>query len=137
MFVPQPPAAAWARADLDGTLTRELALRALAPDAPGRKGPALVVGIAWVLGNIISVVLGAVVFLPAPLTQFFPFTSFVWPFGTMVILWGHATSIVHRSRLLWLRIPGPRAGVRREIEHALLRKLRGGACCCSSAWPRL
>ena len=127
MFAPQPPAAAWARADLEGTLTRELALRALATgQPPGQKGRALVVGIAWVLGNIVIVVLGAVLFLPAPLTQFFSFTSFVWPFGTMVLLWGHATGIVHRSRLLWLRIPGPRDGVRREVEHALLRKLRGG-----------
>ena len=127
MFAPQPPAAAWARADLEGTLTRELALRALATgQPPGRKGRALVVGIAWVVGNIVIAVLGAFLFLPAPLTQFFSFTSFVWPFGTMMLLWGHATGIVHRSRLLWLRMPGPRDSVRREIEHALLRKLRGG-----------
>jgi hypothetical protein len=55
----------------------------------------------------------------------FPFTSFVWPFATMIILWSKATGIVHRSRLLWLRMPGARAAVRREIERALLRNLGG------------
>ena len=127
MYAPQPPAGAWARAELEGTLTRELALRALVTGRPpSQGGRALGVRIAWVVGNVVIVVLGAFLFLPAPLTQFFSFTSFVWPFTTMLLLWGHATGIVHRSRLLWLRIPGPRDSVRREIEHALLRKLRGG-----------
>jgi hypothetical protein len=127
MFAPQAPAGAWARADLEGTLTRELALRALVTgQPPGQKGRALTLRTAWVVGNPVIVVLGAVLFLPAPLTQFFSFTSFLWPFSTMLLVWGYATGIVHRSRLLWLRIPGPRDAVRREVERALLRKLRGG-----------
>ena len=127
MFAPQPPAGAWARTELEGTLTRELALRALVTGRPPvQKGLALVVRTAWVAGNVVIMVLGAFLFLPAPLTQFFAFTSFVWPFGTMMLLWGHATGIVHRSRLLWLRTPGSRDGVRREVEHALLRNLRSG-----------
>jgi hypothetical protein len=127
MYVPQAPAGAWARAELEGTLTRELALRALATgQPPGQKGRALVVRTAWLLAPTVIVVLGAFLFLPAPLWEFFSFTSFVWPFGTMMLLWGHATGIVHRSRLLWLRTPGSRDAVRREIEHALLRNLRGG-----------
>jgi len=127
MFAPQAPAGAWARADLEGTLTRELALRALVTgQPPGQKGRAIVVSTAWVLGNAAIVVLFLFIFIPAPLTQFFSFTSFFWPFGTMLLLWGHATAIVHRSRLLWLRVPGPRDDVRREIERALLRKLLSG-----------
>jgi len=93
---------------------------------PSQKNRALVIRTAWVVGNVVILVLGAFLFLPAPLTQFFSFTSFVWPFGTMMLLWGHATGIVHRSRLLWLRTPGSRDAVRREVEHALLRNLRSG-----------
>jgi hypothetical protein len=127
MLAPQAPAGAWARSDLEGTLTRALALRALATgQPPGQKSRALALRTAWVAGNIVIVVFGAVLFLPAPLTQFFSFTSFLWPFGTMLLLWGYATGIVHRSRLLWLRTPGPRDAVRRKIEHALLRNLGGG-----------
>jgi hypothetical protein len=44
----------------------------------------------------------------------------------MMMLWGRATPIVHRSRLLWLRMAGSRDAVRREIERALLRSLCGG-----------
>jgi hypothetical protein len=122
MFAPQAPAGAWARADLEGTLTRELGLRALVTgQPPGQKGRALVFVIALNIGLAVIVV-----FLMTALAGFVSFTSFVWPFATMLLLWGRATGIVHRSRLLWLRMPGSREVVRREIERALLRNARGG-----------
>jgi hypothetical protein len=123
IFAPQPPAAAWARADLDGSVTRELALRALVTgQPPGRMGRALVFSIALNVGLAFIVVF----FLMASFTGFFAFTSFVWPFAAMLVLWGKATAIVHRSRLLWLRMPGSRETVRREIERALLRNACAG-----------
>jgi hypothetical protein len=120
VFAPQARSGAWASADLEGNVTRELALRTLATaQPPGRKGRAFVLLTALALGAVVIMV------LLTPRARLFPFTSFIWPFGAMLLLWGKATSIVHRSRLLWLRLPGPRDGVRREIERALLHNLRG------------
>ena len=122
MYVPQATSGAWARADLDGTVTRELALRTLVTGQPPRqerRALGFVVGANIALAAIVLVVVTS-------FAGFASFTSFVWPFGTMLLLWGKATSIVHRSRLLWLRTPGSRGTVRREIERALLRNARGG-----------
>lgn len=117
MYVPQVASGAWAHADLDGTVTREHALRTLVTGQPPRQERrAFVFAIA---ANI-----GVAVILLVLLTSFAGFaslTSFIWPFATMLMVWGKATSIVHRSRLLWLRMPGSREAVRREIERALLR----------------
>lgn len=112
-LVPQPHARAWSGVDLDGLLTRESALRALVTARPPRSGKRVarvVIGLGLATAAIVASV---------P----FPFTSFVWPFATMIIVWSKATGIVHRSRLLWLRMPGARPAVRREIERALLRNL--------------
>jgi hypothetical protein len=123
MFVPQLPAGAWARANVEGTVTRELALRALVTgQPPGRlEGRALVLAIVLNIGLAVVMVL-----LMTSLAGFFSFTSFVWPFAAMLMVWGQATGIVHRSRLLWLRMPGSREAVRREIERALLRNAPRG-----------
>jgi len=116
-FNPQPRARAWASAELGGALPRDVALRMLVTARPpGREG--------WALA-LVGIVLGVNVAAMSVAAPFFSFTSSFWPFGTMLLLWGHATSIVHRSRLLWLRMPGPRDAVRREVERALLRNVRG------------
>jgi hypothetical protein len=120
VFAPQARRGAWASADLERNLTRERALRTLVTaEPPGRKTQAFVLFAALALGAVVIMV------LLTPRGRLFPFTSFIWPFGAMLLLWGKATSIVHRSRLVWLRMPGPRDGVRREIERALLHNLRG------------
>lgn len=122
MYVPQPPAGAWARTDLDGTVTRELALRTLVTGEPPRQGRRT---LGYGIGTNIGLAVITLVLLTS-FAGFASFTSFVWPFGTMLLLWGKATSIVHRSRLLWLRMPGSREAVRGEVERALLRTARGG-----------
>jgi hypothetical protein len=122
VYAPQPPARTWAHAELDGPVTRELALRALVTgQPPGKERRSLVLIIALNVGLAVIVLV-----LVTSFAGFASFTSFVWPFATMLLLWGNATSIVHRSRLLWLRMPGPREAVRREIERALLRNARAG-----------
>jgi hypothetical protein len=73
----------------------------------------------------IGVCTAVIVAVLTPAARFLPLTSFVWPVAAMIGLWSKATSIVHRSRLLWLRIPGARLAVRREVERALLRNLAG------------
>jgi hypothetical protein len=119
-LVPQPPSLKWPGSDIGETVTRDRALRVLI----GAQLPwsqRLVTGTA----NIVVFAVVAMIFA-SPNGRFFPFTSFVWPFGMMVLLWGKGTAIVHRSRLLWLRMPGARDVVRREVERALLRNLSGG-----------
>lgn len=119
-LVPQPLSGRWSEAPLGETGAREQALRVLVrgqlPWSPTR-----------LLAGIVNVAIFAVVVtaLAWPSTGFFPFTSFIWPLGMMVLLWGKTTAIVHRSRLLWLRLPGARDVVRREIERAVLRNLAG------------
>jgi hypothetical protein len=115
------PSGAWARAAIDETVTRELALRTLVTGLPPRQERRTLV-------LVIAANMGLAVIVLVVLTSFAgfaSFTSFIWPFATMLLLWGKATSIVHRSRLLWLRMPGSREAVRREIERALLRNARG------------
>jgi hypothetical protein len=122
MYAPQPPARAWTQPELDGPITRELALRALVtgqPPSRGRRSLVLIIALNAGLAIVVLVLITS-------FAGFASFTSFVWPFATMLLLWGKATSIVHRSRLLWLRTPGPREAVRREIERALLRNARAG-----------
>jgi hypothetical protein len=118
-LVPEPPADAWTRTALDGPVTRADALRALVTAQPPRAQPRSVV-----VPAAVGIVLLAS-FMLSPLARLVPFTSVVWPFATLMIVWGKSTSIVHRSRLLWLKLPGPRAAVRREIEATLLRNLGG------------
>lgn len=116
-LVPQPHAGAWSRAELGESVTREAALRALVTARP----PNAKKRVLWIA---IGIALGAGLIAAAALTptaRLLPFTSFVWPFGAMMMCWSKATGVTHRSRLLWLRIPGPREGVRREVERALLR----------------
>jgi hypothetical protein len=121
MVAPQAHAGAWARAELDESVTREAALRVLVTaQPPGSRAIALGLAIALVV-----IATAMVVTSLTPAARFIPFTTFVWPFSTMIMLWGRATPIVHRSRLLWLRMPGSRDTVRREIERALLRSLGG------------
>jgi hypothetical protein len=119
MLVPQAHARAWARAELDEAVTRDVALRMLVTARPPRRK-------TGALALAIAIVVGTAIVVPSltPAARFFSFTSFVWPFSTMMMLWGNATAIVHRSRLLWLRMPGSRDVVRREIERALLRNFR-------------
>jgi len=118
-LVPRPPSLKWPRSRPGETLTREQALRVLISAQPRWS--------RWLVAGIINIVAFAIVLtvFAAPNGPFLPFTSFVWPFGMMVLLWGKNMAIVHRSRLLWLRVPGARDVVRREVERALLRNLAG------------
>jgi hypothetical protein len=101
-------------------VTPDAALRALVTaKPPGR--PALDLSALPSAGLLICAAVG-LAFVPSA-ARFFHFTTFIWPFAFMIGLWGQATSIVHRSRLLWLRMPGSREIVRWEIERALLRNL--------------
>ncbi len=115
VLVPQPPAGAWTRAKLDRPLTRAAALHALiTANPPGaRLAPGTLVGVL--------IVAAAVIFLVIRAARIAPFTAFIWAFALMIGCWAVATSVVHRSRLLWLRLPGPRETVRREVERALCR----------------
>jgi hypothetical protein len=119
-LVPQAPSGRWSEARLGETGTREQALRVLISGQPPWSRRRLLAGILNIA--IFAVVVTA---FARPSAGFFPFTSFIWPLGMMVLLWGKTTAIVHRSRLLWLRIAGARDVVRREVERALLRNLAG------------
>jgi hypothetical protein len=120
LLVPQPPSGKWFETRLRETLTREQALRVLTnPQLPWSR-PRLFAGIVSII-----VLVTIITFFASPTAGFFPFTSFIWPFGMMVLLWGKTMAIVHRSRLLWLRMPGTRDVVRREVERAVLRNLAG------------
>jgi hypothetical protein len=120
-LAPRPPSGPWSRSVLDNAVPRDQALRVLVTAQPPLSRQRLLASVA---GIVLPV--GAVLAVPAFLTgRLMPFTSFVWPFAVMMLLWGKDTAIVHRSRLLWLRMPGSRDVVRREVEHALLRNLAG------------
>jgi len=119
-LVPQPLSGSWSETRLGETRTRAQALRVLISGQPPWSRRRLLAGILNIA--IFAVVVTA---FARPSTGFLPFTSFIWPFGMMVLLWGKTTAIVHRSRLLWLRIPGARDVVRREVERAVLRNLAG------------
>lgn len=115
VLVPQPSPGAWTRATLDGPLTRAEALHALITANPR--------GATLARGTLVGLLIGAavVLFLVTRAARIVPFTTFVWAFALMIGCWAGATSVVHRSRLLWLRLPGPRETVRREVERALWR----------------
>lgn len=78
------------------------------------------------IGELFGIALslfGAVIFLVAvtPATRLFPLTSFFWPCIYMGMVAAFAARTVHRSRLLWLYVPGARQDVRRIVERSLWR----------------
>lgn len=119
-LLPQPQSRSWSGRGLGETTTREQALGVLV------RGQ-----LPWSRSRLFAGILNAAAFavlvaiFAAPSSGVFPFTSYVWPLVTMVVLWGKTTAIVRRSRLLWLRIPGARDVVRREVERTLLRNVAG------------
>jgi hypothetical protein len=50
-----------------------------------------------------------------------PATSFVWPFGLMVIAGARTATLAHQSGSLWLRIEGRRDEIRRAVERIAWR----------------
>jgi hypothetical protein len=53
--------------------------------------------------------------------RFFSLTTADWPLAFMLLFGERSAAVVHQSRLLWLKVPGSRDAVRREIEKVLLR----------------
>ena len=56
----------------------------------------------------------------------FSLASVFWPLALMLLFGERSMAIVRQSRLLWLRVPGARDTVRRQIEQALWRNLAFG-----------
>jgi hypothetical protein len=105
----------WSRTSLDAPLARDAAVRALAAlQLPGSR--------SGYVGNAFLIAGGGLLASAGP----FSFTTFVWPFMTMIMLGAKAAAFVQRSRLLWLRTPGPRDAVRREIERLMWRSATTG-----------
>ena len=116
VFVPQTNAAGWV--DFDGPLGRLPAIRGLlAAPLPQSSAPVRRIARVAFVVLVVPIILAAL----APMLRLFPFTSFLLPFWFMALACGVAVRIVHRSRLLWLRIPGPRQAVRRVVERSLWR----------------
>ncbi|HEY3519234.1 MAG TPA: hypothetical protein VGL98_19435 [Gammaproteobacteria bacterium] len=58
--------------------------------------------------------------------RFFSLASVFWPLALMLLFGERSMAIVQQSRLLWLRVPGARDAVRRQVEQALWRNLGMG-----------
>lgn len=114
-FIPLRQIGASHRVESDGPQGRDAAIRALLAARP----PPSIRDLLAVVGTALA----AVIFLVAvtPATRMFAFTSFVWPFAFMGIVGALAARTVHRSRLLWLHVPGARQDVRRIVERSLWR----------------
>jgi hypothetical protein len=58
--------------------------------------------------------------------RLFSLTSVFWPLALMLLFGEWSMAVVQQSRLLWLRIPGARDAVRRQVERQLWRHLTIG-----------